>query len=707
MEGVTGPLPSGTLVLLLAQLAVLLGTARILAEGARRIGQPPVLGELLAGILLGPTVAGHFVPALFDTLFPSGGPNQLLELIAWLGMLLLLFLTGIETDVRAVRTLGRAAFMASVLGMVIPFASGFALGWLLPDVFLTDPANRAIFAAFLATAMAISALPVIAKILADLGLIRRNVGLVILSAAVVDDTTGWLLLSLIAGIASGGGFSPRAFGLTLLLLTLFLGVMRWIAHPVLSRAVRVVNEHVGLRGADLTLILTFAFAAAAVTEALGVHALLGAFAAGLVVRQTPRVKSSSLESLEKFVMAALSPVFFAYVGLQVDLWSLSGWAMPALVLSVAIAGKLVGCYMGGRLGHLTHWESLALGFGMNARGAMELVVALIGLSLGLLTNEMYAAIVLVAVVTSFMAPLALRWIAPRLTLGEDERRRIEDDRRSTLIATTPLRVLVPTAGGANAMAAIRLASALVRRPHAEMTALYVASGPPSGPRAWFSRRRSLAGTGLREHLRKAAEVVGATRFVAKETKADDVASAVVAEAARDHDLLFLGAAPDRSLDSPLARQVIRASPIPVVILQSRAPEEDGPFARILVPVDGSVYSRYAAELALAYADGVGASVHLLHVLPEQGRVEEAEAGLESLLRALGRSEDHRIQIRVMRHARPAEAIVAQSESGHYDLLVIGAETRLLGRPTLFGQGTAEIVERAGCSTAVVLPGKAR
>lgn len=720
MQGATDPLTSGALVLLLAQLATLLFAARVLAEAMRRVGQPPVLGELLAGVLLGPTVAGHFAPGLFLSLFPAGGPTQLLELVAWLGMLLLLFLTGVETDIRAIRSLGRPALMASVLGMVVPFGSGLALGWLLPDEFLTDPANRSLFAAFLATAMAISALPVIAKILMDLGLIRRNVGLVILSAAVVDDTTGWILLSLITGVASGGGLSVRAFGLTILLLALFLAAMRWVAFPLLSRAVRFVNEEVGLRGADLTLILAFAFVSAAVTEALGVHALLGAFAAGLLVRQTPRLRSAPLDTLEGFVVSALSPVFFAFVGLKVDLWSLTGWGMPLVVLSVAIGGKVGGCYLGGRLGRLSHWESLALGFGMNARGAMELVVALIGLSLGLLTEETYAAIVLVAVVTSFMAPILLRWVTPRLPLGEDERRRLEDDARSRLIPSTPLRILVPTAGGANALAAVRLAAPLVSRPHASLTALYVDVGGTARTGLARLRRPSLAGTGLRSHFERAAELVGPHRFTAKETTAEDVAEAVLREAARDYDLLLLGAAPDRSLDGPLARRIVGRAPVPVVVLQSRGQPtgaEPGRFRRILVPVDGSVFSRYAVELAAAYASATDAEIDLLHVLV---RGAEAEAAVHvdltsQLAQIVGQlavpapsesgseSPTGRVSVRVARHERPAEQIIAESQSGRYDLLVIGAETRLLGRPSLFGQGTAEIVERAGCSTAVVLP----
>jgi Kef-type K+ transport system membrane component KefB/nucleotide-binding universal stress UspA family protein len=706
MEGIPGTLPADELLLLLLQLAILLFTARALGECCRRLGQPPVIGELLAGLLLGPTVGGHFAPELLGALFPSTpGGLDLLELVSWLGMILLLLLTGLETDVRAIRGLGRAALWASVFGMVVPFGSGFALGWLLPDVYLTDPANRPILAAFLATAMAISALPVIAKILIDLNLIRRNIGLVTLSAAVVDDTTGWLLLALIAGIASDGGYSAGAFGLTVLQLLAFAVVMRWVVYPLFGRVVQVVNEEVGLRGADLTLVIALTFLAAAATEFMGVHALLGAFATGLLVRQIPRLKSSSIETLETFVMSALSPIFFAFVGLRVDLWALSGWGVPLVVLGVAVAGKLVGCYVGGRVGGFSHWESLALGFGMNARGAMGLVVALIGRSLGLLTEALYGTIVLVAVVTSFMAPILLRMVAKRLPVHADERRRIEDDDRVSLIPTGPLRILVPTAGGANALAAMHLAAPLVAAPQGRLTALYVATQRPDRARTrWWRSRSALAGTGLTEHFGRAAEILPKGRLTTKEASATDVADAVLREAARDYDLVFLGAAPDHAFDDPLARRVVSLAPVPVVIVRSRTrPVGAHSFQRILVPVDGSVYSRYAVELACAHAAGVGASVDVLHVVPDKAHARDAERHLEAQLAHLARAPEARLSVRVVAHARSAELIVSETRSGRYDLLVMGAETRIMGRPTPFGQGTAEIVERADCSTAVVLP----
>lgn len=744
MQEAIGPIAGQAILTLLLQLAAMLLLARALAEVMRRLGQPAVIGELLAGVLLGPTVLGHYAPGVFELAFPPvESQRHLLEIISWLGMVLLLLLTGIETDIRAMRNLGRPALMASVFGMVIPFATGLVLGWLLPDVYLTDPDNRALFAAFLATAMAISAMPVIAKILLDLDLIERRAGLVILSAGVVDDTIGWLILSVIAGIAAGGTFSARDLGVTLLWLTLFLAGLRWVAYPLLRRMVQFVNQRVDLVGADISLLLCFTFLAAAATEALGIHAVFGAFAAGLLIRQLPRVQPHSLEVIEVFVLSALSPIFFAFVGIRVDLWSLSGWVLPLVVISVAVLGKVAGSYIGGRLGGLSDWESLAVGFGMNARGGMGLIVALLGLSLGLLTAEMYSTIVLVAVVTSFMAPLLLRWVMPKLPVSDDERLRAEIGQRRVLVPPGGLRVLVPTAGGANAMTAIEFAAPLIRHARGRLTALYVDQGAPRSRLAGVltGRGESLAGTNLAEHFNRAAAVVNGDgdHFTVRQVRAEDVAAAVVEEAWRDYDLLLLGAARERMLDDPLALQIVRRAPVPVVIVRGGEPDlpwssDDvvdararsagaTPFRRLLVPVDGSIFSRYAAELAFAYAGASDAKVRILHVLSKswltegsipvtdrrdhearRAHIEQAERDIREELDPLAAAYQTSFAIRVLSSGAPREIIIGESRSGDYDLLVLGTETKLLGQPFFIGQGTAEIAERAGCTTAIVLTG---
>jgi nucleotide-binding universal stress UspA family protein len=381
---------------------------------------------------------------------------------------------------------------------------------------------------------------------------------------------------------------------------------------------------------------------------------------------------------------------------------------------------------------------------MNARGAMGLIVALIGLSLGLLTPEMYSTIVLVALVTSFMAPILLGWAMPRLPMTEQERLRAEIGERRALVPPGALHVLVPTAGGANAMTAIELAAPLIRHARGRLTALYVDEGPPR-PRlgGLLGGRSTLAGTNLAAHFNRAAAVVDGDgdHFTVRQVRAQDVAGAVVEEARRDYDLVFLGAARERILDDPLALEIVRHAPLPVVIVRGsdvvtpldspeRVPDDApstspaGLFRRLLVPVDGSIFSRYAAELALAYAGAAGARVRVLHVIAKtrmvegsipvtdrrdhhaarRALIERAEEQIRQELEPLAAAYQTSFSIRVLTSGVPREIIVGESRSGDYDLLVLGTETKLLGQPFFIGQGTAEIAERAGCTTAIVLPG---
>jgi Kef-type K+ transport system membrane component KefB/nucleotide-binding universal stress UspA family protein len=721
------PISGHAILLLLLQLAGVLALARVFSELMRRLRQPAVIGELLAGIVLGPSVLGHYLPRLSTAFFPPTIRQfHLLEAISWIGMVLLLLLTGLETDVRVMRSLGRAALFTSLGGMLVNFAVGGTLGWMLPAQYLTDPATRPIFAAFFATALAITAMPVVAKILIDLGLIRRNIGVVILSAGVLDDTTGWIVLSVIAGIASEGAFSERKLALTLAGLVGYVLAMRYVVFPTFARLLRYVNERVQLAGADVTLILVFTFLSAASTEALGIHAVFGAFAMGVLVRQTPRLRGTSLHAIETFVLAALSPVFFAFVGLKVNLWALSGWELPALVIGLAVAGKLIGCYGGGRLGGLGYWEAIAVGVGMNARGAMGLVVALIGLSLGLLTAEMYSTIVLVAVVTSFLAPLLLRFIIPKLVMTEEERRRVSDESRPRLLPVGPLRILVPTAGGPNAAATFAIAAPVVRTNGGSLVALYIEAVQRRRRRvlSWFfNGSTGLAGKGIDSHLARAADRFDGDRrlFAVKRTSSADPVGTVIEESARDYDLLMIGAAPRHLSESSLTGKVVASARIPVVLVRA-AGEISERFERVLVPLDGSVFSRAAAEFAFAYARAAGASVTLLHVVNEArvsiGAVTVTEthasheiAGAEhALLAAHVRDEyqafadaDTGFDVRILASGDPADTILEAANAGDFDLLVLGAENKMLARPLFFGQGTSAIMERAGCTTAVVVP----
>lgn len=451
----------------------------------RRIDLPPVVGELLAGVLLGPSLFGLILPDLQAHIFPkSQTQSDLLSVVSWLGVLFLLVVTGIETDLNLIVRKGRTALLISLGGIVVPFATGLGLGWLLPENFLADPAQRLVFCLFIATAMSISAVPVIAKVLMDLKLIRRDIGQVTLAAGMTDDTIGWILLSVVSGLATSGQFNFSTVISAVSGAVIFLGVALTIGRTAVDRILRWVDDTIGGATAALSIVLILALSAAALTHSLGIEAALGAFVLGILAGQSRRFSREAGHTLEVITAGFLAPIFFAAAGLKVNLLQLlqpETFIIGMIVLAVACFGKFVGAYLGSRLGGLGHWEAMAMGSGMNARGAMEIIVATIGLSLGVLSQQMYSIIVMVAIVTSLMAPPLLRWTLSKVAIGEEEAQRLQqEEHASRSFIKNIRRVLIPTRGGANVQLAaqysknaVEVASTIAAQTGAVVTLIHV------------------------------------------------------------------------------------------------------------------------------------------------------------------------------------------------------------------------------------------
>lgn len=712
-------LPGHSVYLLLLQLALLVAVARIGAEVAKRIGMPAVLGELTAGIALGPSLFGHYFPEAFAIIFPpSPAQFHLLDAFGTVGMTLLLLLTGLETDLRLLRNLGRAALIASVMGMVLPFGLGFGLGYFMPVEYLADPNSRMLFSLFLATAMSISAMPVIAKILVDLDLTKRNIGLVILSAGVVDDTVGWLILSLIAGAATHGVMRVEDLGLTVAYLTGFIAATIFVIYPLLRVLVRWTTEHFKTGDSDLVLIIVTTFLCAAATERIGVHPVFGAFVAGIMLHQTPRLRRETIARLEAVTFGVLAPIFFGIVGLRVNLWALGGGHMLGIVIAVACVGKLVGCSLGAYWGGLRFWEAMSIAVAMNARGAMEIVVATIGLSLGILTPQMFSIIVMVAIVTSFLAPVGLRLTMPRVRMTEDEARRILASQSTGAFDPGRVRVLLATGGGEQARAAAPLAYGLARKSDAPIRIVHVAAKRP-----WWRgllQQRHFAGN-INERLEQLRGLAtGRPPEVAHLTGAS-VAQAVCAEAKRGCDIIVLGSGEGQSIGGPIVEQVVSEAPCHVAIMKSPV-RRDTEYRRILVPVDGSVASRLAVELALRYAESTGAELALA-VLTERRPQAAAYADISgthvpSEVRATSDQELERISV-VFRASdiKPnilhlafdprSSAVVQELERGKYDLVVIGAENRAIQHRLFFGYENERLIRGTRIPVVLVVPNLSR
>jgi len=389
--------------LFLIQLIVLIGFSKIGGEFARKLKQPAVIGELVAGLLLGPTVLGMISPETFSWLFLNTGDAGIaLDSVVFLSSLFLLFYVGLEIEVDTIAKQGKSVAWLSLFGILIPLVMGAGAGWMLyPYLGLTI--TREIFALFLGAAMSISALPVIARILIDLNIFKTKIGSLIVAVATVNDVVGWLLFTValsVSGVA-GHGSHPLwvTIAATLALSILSVTVLRTIMNKLLDGVAHILPGHGGVFGVTLMMMFTFSL----LTEIIGIHAVFGAFLLGIAVNGSPRFAKEMRESVHMFTSHWLAPVFFAAVGLKVNFFLSFDLFVVAAVLVVAYITKLLAGIIGGKLSGLTSKESFAIGLGIAARGGMGIILATISLDSGLINEVTFEALVIMAIVTSMTA----------------------------------------------------------------------------------------------------------------------------------------------------------------------------------------------------------------------------------------------------------------------------------------------------------------
>ena len=400
------------------QVALLILVGRLLGELLQRLGQPPVMGQIIGGVILGPSVFGAIAPNLQQAVFPiAGADREMLKAVSELGILMLLLLTGMETDLALVKRVKRSAAFTSAGGIILPFICGYVLGQYLPADLLPDPNRRLMTALFLATALSISSVKIVAAVLREVDFLRRDIGQVILASAILDDTIGWVILSLIGGLAAHGTVQITPLLLSVSGTALFLIICFTIGGGIVAALIRWSNNSFVMEMPVISVILVLMFALALLTNLIGVQTVLGAFVAGLMIGQSPILTKHIEEQLRGLIVALFMPVFFGVAGLAIDLKVLADprlCLLTLLVIGIASVGKLSGCYLGSRLSGLSHAEGTAVGLGMNARGATEIILATIGLGLGVLNQELFTVIVLMAMVTTLCMPPLLRWSLARL-----------------------------------------------------------------------------------------------------------------------------------------------------------------------------------------------------------------------------------------------------------------------------------------------------
>ena len=395
---------------LLLQITVICAAARGLGWCFERLRQPRVVGEMVAGILLGPSLLGWLLPGVSSSLFHPSSLGVLYGL-SQIGLILFMFQVGLTLDTTHLRHARRAVLLTSQVSILVPLISGGALALYLHGRLSNDTVSPFSFALFMGTAMSVTAFPVLARLLAERKLLNTPVGVVAISAAAVDDVTAWCLLAFLTATVRASTATPwlPAAGLAAYVLVAFC-----VVRPLLRTTRLAVSSSIGIEG--LALLLLFMFVSSWTTEWLGLHALFGAFVAGVILPKNESLVRHLRERIEPLTSVLLLPLFFAFTGLRTSLGVLNGagaWMDCALIMAVAVAGKLAGCAVTVRVAGAAWRDAIAVGVLMNTRGLIELVILTVGLDLGIISPSLFSMMVIMAVGTTIMAGPLLDLVRPR------------------------------------------------------------------------------------------------------------------------------------------------------------------------------------------------------------------------------------------------------------------------------------------------------
>ena len=699
--------------LFIAQLALLMLVGRLLGELMVRVKQPAVMGQLVAGLVLGPSLLGALFPDLQHTIFPAAKEQKaMLDAVSQFGVLMLLLLTGMETDLRLVRRTGGTSAIASLAGIIVPFALGVALGEALPDAMLPDPGKRLITSLFLGTALSIASVKIVATVIREMNFMRRTVGQVILASAIIDDTVGWMITAVIFSLALQGHIDMLSLAQSVLGTLAFMGLSLTIGRRVVFIIIRWVNDVFKSDFAVITAILLIMSAMALITDLIGVHTVLGAFVAGILIGESPILTRHLDEQLRGLIIAFFMPVFFGTAGLSADLTILKDPSLLFLTLgliAIASIGKFGGAFVGGKLAGLTFRESFALGTGMNARGSTEVIVATIGLSMGALSQNLFTMIVTMAVVTTMAMPPTLRWALSRLPMRKDEKQRLErEEMEEKGFVPKMERLLLAVDESDNAKLATRIAGLIAGSGAMPTTVMHIKNDKKTGKVAVEAAKQKAEEVGKTvqefaervERTQKPEEKSDSTLDVTTIVESAAKSKAVAEEAEKGYSLMIIGLEKTVARRSEFHEDITKLAagfegPLAVVDARDKLLEHPlGAKLNILVPVNGTENSRRAAEVAIAIARASHAPLTALYVAPRgRKRSRRYEEAILKDISKLAETYDTDVTTAVRANVAAEDAILKEFSRKPYNLIVIGTGRRP-GEKLFFGDTAAALLEKS-------------
>lgn len=681
-----------TVILVLIEVLIVIGLSRLVGLGFRWIKQPLVIGEIVAGIMLGPSLFGLVAPGLASTLFPAEAV-PFLNVLSQVGLIFFMFLIGLELNPKYLSGQLEVAVLISHVSILVPFSLGSLLAlWLYPLVSNSSVSFTA-FALFLGAAMSITAFPVLARIITESNLQSTRLGNLALTCAAVDDVTAWCVLALAIAVAhtnSMAGAVP-----TILYSLLYIAFMVTVGRWFLRRLSDYYDRYGRLTQFVLAGIYMGVVVSALITELIGIHLIFGAFLLGAVMPKNAGLVRELAEKTEDFVLTFLLPVFFAYSGLRTQIGLLNRpelWSICAAVVGVAIIGKYVGTYIAARVSGIENREASALGWLMNTRGLTELIVLNIGLSLGVISPLLFTMLVIMALVTTFMTTPLLEWTYPKRLIRLDTMESEEVGEDENKIEPT-YRILVPVANPSTQKGLLQLAVAIAGtgvQPAAvhplsliELEEDYVFQSTPAEADRLVQQRRDRL-----EELIQSLEPPQTRQLVHPIVQvAKDVgrATAQIAELDRT-DLILLGwhrpAFSTNRLGGRVGQILTQARVDVAVFVDAGRPRLE----RLLVPYAANIHDDLALELAMRMlVNADNRSLTVLRVTQSGQEMGELSYEFRNMMEQLPASVSDRIDIQIIGAPNPVQAVVDASQT--VDLTLAGTsrawgiERQTLGRYT--------------------------
>lgn len=457
------------LAILLAQIVTIILAARIFGWICIKIKQPAVIGEMIAGILLGPSLLGMYFPEFFSLLFPENSFGNL-QFLSQLGLILFMYIVGMELDLQTLKNKAQDAVIISHASIIVPFTLGIGLAYFLYEEYAPAQVQFLAYALFIGIAMSITAFPVLARIVQERGLQKTKLGTVVITCAAADDITAWCILAAVIAIVKAGSILSALYTIGLALA--YVALMIKVVKPFLKRVAAVKTTKESLSKPIVAIFFLTLILSAYATEVIGIHALFGAFMAGAIMPENAKFRSIFIEKVEDVSMVLLLPLFFVFTGLRTQIGLLDDpklWLITGLIIAVAVVGKFLGSALAARFVGQSWKDSLSIGALMNTRGLMELIVLNIGYDLGILSAELFSMMVIMALATTFMTGPALdliNWIfKPKAS-----------DVPTSISEKGKFKIILSFAKSETGIALLRLAHALTGKikQNASITALHIA-----------------------------------------------------------------------------------------------------------------------------------------------------------------------------------------------------------------------------------------